>query len=206
MKQKSGFTIIELIIAIFILSIAVIGIFSAFSLMVILASDGADRLTASYLAQEGDEIVRNIRDTNWLAMDAETILNPAHYTTITWLDGLGADSNCAATGCKADYADMTLLPWENNINDFLSINSAGFYNYGDGALTKFKRKLKITPITDYVVKVTVEVSWTQKPTLFNLSGAVAGVCGEDNCIKVEETLYDWYNYTQAITEPPIIEE
>jgi prepilin-type N-terminal cleavage/methylation domain-containing protein len=56
MKLSKGFTLIELIISVFILSVAVVGIFNAFSIMIILTSDAADRLTATYLAQEGEEI------------------------------------------------------------------------------------------------------------------------------------------------------
>src|SRR3989338_7885463 len=94
-NMKNGFTIIELIISIFILSVAVVGIFSAFSMMAILTADVTDRLTATYLVQEGMEIIRNIRDTNWLNMDAGS-------PGATWLDGL---TSCSANsgGCEVDY-------------------------------------------------------------------------------------------------------
>src|SRR3989344_4749088 len=59
--KKTGFTIIELVISIFIITVAVVGVYSAFSLAVILSSDAANRLTAAYLGQEGQEIERNIR-------------------------------------------------------------------------------------------------------------------------------------------------
>jgi len=70
-----GFTIVEIIIAIFITSIVLMGIFSIFYVVTVLASDSSDRLTATYLAQEGMEIVRNIRDKNWLNMDDQGCAN-----------------------------------------------------------------------------------------------------------------------------------
>ena len=51
---SKGFTLIELIIAIFILSIGIVGIFGAYSAMIVAVSDTSERATATYLAQEGD--------------------------------------------------------------------------------------------------------------------------------------------------------
>jgi len=187
--MKTGFTIIELVITIFILSLAVVGIFNAFSIITILTSDSSDRLTATYLAQEGMEIVRNIRDQNWLNIDVGV---PAGAT---WLDGLDVCFN----GCRTDYSKNQLDPWANNETDYLKIDDGnGFYNLTNGTNTKFKRKIIIThpeddsgnPI-DYILKVVVEVSWNKKATILK-SGLEAGTC-EDNCIKAEETLYNWYN-------------
>lgn len=219
MKSSEGFTIIELVLSIFILSIAVVGIFNAFSIMTTLTSDSADRLTATYLAQEGMEIVRNIRDTNWLNMDFcyANPFSPSCRTAPTWTYGLTTIGACSAnTGCEADYTSMTgMLP---SFGDYLCINSAnGFYYYNSPCvapyITKFKRKITITPVTDvdgvtdtnmsdmphvHVIKVTVQVGWDEKSNILR-SGYNADYgtshCGSmDNCITAEGTLYDWYNY------------
>jgi hypothetical protein len=188
----TGFTIIELIISIFILSIALVGIFSAFSIVAVLTSDAVDRLTATYLAQEGMEIVRNIRDTNWLNMDAGT---PPYAT---WLDGL----DICDRGCQADYAASTMFPQPGS-GEYLKINSNGFYVYDSSNpnKTKFKRKITINCIpgndcgTDYAISVSVQVSWDEKANIINLYGLSVDNCVVgSNCIIVEETLYDWYNY------------
>ncbi|MGA2418049.1 MAG: prepilin-type N-terminal cleavage/methylation domain-containing protein [Candidatus Staskawiczbacteria bacterium] len=212
MKLSRGFTIIELIISIFILSVAVVGIFSAFSMVVILTSDAADRLTATYLAQEGMETARNIRDINWLNMDQ----NPG---TASWVDGLtagGINNGIDCTqGCEADYESTRMSPWVDT--DYLKIdssqNGSGFYNYTSGTDTKFKRKIIITCLpdkdctdtSDYIIKVVVQVSWNQKATILNpYNQAGTGVCPGSNCIASEETLYDWYNYlsSQPVVPPP----
>ncbi len=143
MHQK-GFTIIELMISIFILVIGIIGVYSAFSTMVILTSDISLKFTASYLAQEGLELVRNMRDTNWiLGRD--------------WNYGLVVCEN----GCEADYktAPGSLSPYGAN---YLSMDANGLYSYGLGDSTSFKRRINITLQEDSVLKVVVEILWDEK--------------------------------------------
>lgn len=194
--QTKGFTIIELVITIFILSFAVVGIFAAFSVMATLTYDATDRLTAAYLGQEGIEIVRNIRDTNWLGMDA--------LSGGSWTDGLTSSAvnnniNCdTSSPCQADYLS-TQMAYMGDV--YLRINSDGFYNYTDGTATKFKRDITITPLTDFgekadhIIKVTVKVSWDQKKTIFGDGHEASPTdCHPANCVKIIVTLYDWYNY------------
>ncbi len=195
--MKNGFTIIELIISIFVLSVAVVGVFSAFSMVTILTSDATDRLIATYLAQEGAEIVRNIRDTNWLNMDAVGCVSEAECP-VSWLYGL---DNCnTPSGCGADYNSNYL---DSSQSGYLCIDEdSGFYMYNavNCFITKFKRKITIIPIADvnnqlndHIRKVVVQVSWDKKATI--LGGEVlADQCQPSNCITTEVVLYDWYNY------------
>lgn len=193
-ENSKGFTIIEIIIAIVILSVAVIGIFSAFSIVVILTADTADRLTATYLAQEGMEIVTNIRDTNWLNMDVCAADPTSCGTSPTWVDGL----NCT-NGCGGDYKTAIPSAPFTGYTSYLKIDTNGFYSYQDGTDSKFKRKITITKVTDvddkddHIIKVKVEVSWDKKATMLN-SLISADTCNPSNCITTEETLYNWYNY------------
>ena len=212
-KNKKGFTIIELVISIFILSIAVIGIFNALSIITILTSDSADRLTATYLAQEGMEIARNIRDTNWLSMDTAAT-NSNVGQVYSWVDGLvssdyGADHDqvtCSdQSPCETDYVHGYML----NGTDYLYLNSSGFYGYdqNNATKTKFIRQIIITPVEDvdnnsttyHIIKVKVEVSWNKKATVLKNSAALATSCGANNCVTTEETLYNWYNTNISVT-------
>lgn len=197
-KSLTGFTIIELIITIFILSIAVIGVFGAFSIMVVLTSNISDRLTASYLAQEGIEIIRNIRDNNWLKMDE----NPGLFDLDDEIE------KCYGSGCEVDYKTLTFLgtnPVAMYSDNYLNIEknskedentqeNSFFYGYGSGKKTKFKRKIVVEPEYDtsgklYMMKVIVEVFWDEKPSLLNLNQTVGS-------IKIENTLYNWYNHNE----------
>jgi prepilin-type N-terminal cleavage/methylation domain-containing protein len=210
-KKEKGFTLIEIVISILILSVGIIGIFNAFSMVVILTSDVSNQLTGTYLAQEGMEIVRNIRDTNWLNMDARYSFGEDY--NYSWLKNI----DLCANGCEADYTTNTdgysvMLPWSgdgNYLNIDSSIDTNGFYSYKTGSRTKFKRKIIIKclpdyncndPINNYIMKVVVQVSWDKKATILNPETILAGAsdltdtsqCNPANCITIEETLYNWY--------------
>lgn len=148
-KNRAGFTIVELIITIFILSFSIFGVYNAFLTVIILTHEASDRFTAAYLAQEGLEIIRNMRDNNWISL-------------ANWRQGLG---NCQ-DGCEADYTTGTgipgekpLTPWTGGSSggNYLKINTGGFYNYNSGGDTKFKRKIIITILDVNIIKVSVSV-------------------------------------------------
>lgn len=175
--KNKGFTLIELIIAIFILAVAIIGVYNSFSTVVIFTDGASSRLTAAYLAQEGIEIVRNMRDNNWLNSGQG------------WKKGL---SSCS-TGCEADYKTGTLNDARGGLTSFgssgnyLNIKNNNFYSYDniDSTPTKFKRKITITtpdPLRP-VLKVSVLVTWKEKEE----EG-----CNYGYCIEAEEYLYNWY--------------
>ncbi len=164
-KFNTGFTLIEIMAAISVMAIGVLGVFSLVPMIVSTGAENTDRFTASQLALEGLEIVRNIRDSNWL----EQSTNPANL----WNEGL---TSCAS-GCEADYTalqsiDPTLTAY--GAGRYLKMDSQGFFNYASGADTKFKRKVTITSGTD-VLSISVAVEWSKKyPALV-----------------LEEKLYDW---------------
>lgn len=62
-----GFTLIEALVAVTILTIAVVGPLYTASRAIVAAQSARDQLTASYLAQEGIEYARAVRDDNFLA-------------------------------------------------------------------------------------------------------------------------------------------
>ena len=140
MSQLKGFTIIEVLIAVAVITIGVLGILGVIYQTTSYIALSSSRLVAIYLAQEGMEIVRNIRDTNWL-------------NNRSWDQGLN-------TGVwEADYNDSALTPFQEDRN--LRTNG-GFYNYDSGQGTKFKRKITTGLTSCGVVtclSVKSEVSW-----------------------------------------------
>lgn len=183
--MNKGFTIIEVAVSVFILTVAIIGVYSAFSIVVILALDNSDRFIAAYLAQEGIEIIRNIRDAKWVADNDD------------WKHGLDFENGCEADYTTDNSANM-IAPWAGNGNVLYTDDTDGFYSYTEsgGTETKFKRKIKITfmpdpSVPEDIMKVRVEVSWEKKATMLNPLQP-AGVCGESNCIILEEYMYNWY--------------
>lgn len=164
-NKKNGFTFIETIIAFFVITIGILGVFVVAQHPIFYTTHSISRLTAAYLAQEGIEIVRNLRDENWLKEDAN------------WYDGLV----CYTPPCEyqADYHNSSLDPYSGNL---LKFDSAEGYNYSSGADTKFTRKITIddTPMPEFLM-VSVLVQWEEK--------------GKSYEIPVQENLYDWWQQT-----------
>jgi len=204
MQKEKGFTLIEITIAIFILAIAVVGIFSAFFVVTIMTADSVDRLTATYLAQEGMEVVRNIRDQNWINMDVclfdlmNSICPQSPAPSLTWLENNLKNCSSTSSRCQVDYMGRALTQY----NDSYLYVKNGFYGYDNvgGIASKFKRKITIDKTEGLdcpscnAVKVKVEVSWNSKSSILNPGGGTAGDCGKYNCAIIEEILYNWYNY------------
>jgi len=110
LKQKNkntGFTLVETLIAISIFSVSIIAMMSILGRGISDANYAKKKLTASYLAQEGIEYVRNMRDNavlytgggNWTSFRNTPNINypvPSDFSGFTrevWLDknGLGSD-------------------------------------------------------------------------------------------------------------------
>ncbi len=65
-QKKHGFTIVELLITIFVLTIGILAVFVLVEQPLHFAVDSMNRLSADYFAQSGLEQVRNQRDVYWL--------------------------------------------------------------------------------------------------------------------------------------------
>ena len=162
-----SFTLLEVILAITVLTLAVGGSFVLVSQVIASISVVQSKLIASYLVQEGIEIVKNIRDTNWLKGNS-------------WDEGLDARD------WEVDYDDLSLTEclspcdYDHDYNlHFLKIPDQGFYNYDSGTTTIFKRKITILkePEEPDRLKVSVEVFWKEK--------------GKIHPVVAQEYLYNW---------------
>lgn len=65
--KTKGFTLLEVLVAVFVLTIGVLGAFTVVQNITFYSQMISSKLTATYLVQEGIELVRNRRDSNWLA-------------------------------------------------------------------------------------------------------------------------------------------
>ena len=130
LNDKRGFTLIEVTVAMFLVTVGVLGVFTVIQRTISFISISSSKLVASYLAQEGIETIRNIRDSNWLE-------------DVAWDNGL----TICSSGCEADYKTNTLQeetplrPYGAGV--YLNIDSDGFYSYSSGTITSLKRKIII---------------------------------------------------------------
>lgn len=155
--MKKGFTLLEVIVAIFIMIIGVVGVFVMVEKTASLSSVSSLRFQAALLAGEGIELVRNIRDSNWLEQHYKDPDSP----DIPWDRGL---TGCE-TGCEGDYNDTALSSY---LDRYLRLNS-GFYNYDSGENTRFKRKIIIQKPSPDILSVKVEVFWSDRGIPYSFS-------------------------------------
>ena len=169
--MRQSFTLIELVVSIFIILLTLGGVFSLLVQTIRATSDLPDQLIANYLAQEGIEIVRNIRDANWIEGQE-------------WDAGLtGCNSNCTgcdcSDGCAGSYYNMTLDGYPNVP---LHLDGNGYYAQTTiGEETPFKRRIVINPETDSdgndYLQVRVFVCWQRR--------------GKNYQTELDENLYNW---------------
>jgi len=154
---NKGFTIMEILVSIFILSIGLVGIYSLINQNIQVQYINKNDLIASQLAQEGIELVRNVRDKNWLIFDTDgNQLHPFYYYI--------ANSNGSQ---KTFIIDRTLnIADVDDINDtdaILKIDTNGFYNTNSGTNSIFIRLLETTlDSTSSSTNIACTVRWKEK--------------------------------------------
>ena len=135
--MKKGFTIVELLVVILIISIGITGSYALVGNIFASSSLMAQRLSAAYLAQEGIEIVRNIRDSNWVNGDS-------------WDDGLPFGD------FEADYTALSLS--DSYFGNKLKIDN-NIYNHTSGTDSIYDRKITISLNGDGSLNVAVIITW-----------------------------------------------
>jgi len=162
MNKKKGFTLVELLISISILSIAILASYTAVSNNLRSANFSQDQMVAYYLADEGIEYVRNVRDQNgiqnihslggggggvpWLTGIAQIASDPCYNKYCTVDSPLNAVSTCSggASSCPYLRYDAT----------------SGLYGYtGTWTLTQFQRSISITINSATEATLTSTVTW-----------------------------------------------
>ena len=176
MKNK-GFTLVETLVAITILLIAIAGPLTIAAKGLNGAFYARDQIIAYYLAQEGIEYVRNVRDTN--------SLNHLNWITGGLASGSGLN-NCINSYCRINVldqnpatsvsscvSDTTNNPLDSSLHcKALTIDSGpggDLYNYTGSTATQFTRDIIITNpdpsssgiinLNTHELQITSTVSW-----------------------------------------------
>lgn len=166
MKRLStgGFTLIETLVAITILSFAVAGPLYAASRAFVAAEISREQLVASYLAQEGIEYVRALRDQEYLTMYST---NPSVAWT-NFVSNIG--SVCASPSfCTLDPmltigygSGYALANCPSGVCGPLYLNSNVYRQQVGGTVTPFTRKIQVTPVTATDELVVSTVTWNSR--------------------------------------------
>lgn len=183
-KNPKGFTLIETLLAVLLLSIAIVGPLSITAKGMTTTLVAKDQFVAFYLAQDAIEQVRFIRDSACLA--AGTSPCPLG----TWLSSLSLCTNASGSAvCNIDSIQGTVCT-QGSANCAAVLNydsTTSYYGYTSGTPTvqKFIRSISIkndptgvtTPVDEAIVTVTV--TWSD----------LAGVTHQP--VTVRENIFRW---------------
>lgn len=154
----------EVVVVLFIVAVALVGILSLIVQSLNSQSYNKNNLIAYQLAQEGVELVRRLRDTNWLNDRA-------------WDNNLDSKSTY-----YMDYRDTTLKNSPGNQNDFiLRLDNKGYYVHDStGTLPSsgFSRQISIDNVSSRkYLRLNVVVTWREH--------------GRQYSYNLETLLYGW---------------
>jgi hypothetical protein len=158
----------EVIVAVAIIVTTLIAAIALVNFSVSTIVGGESTIIAVSLAQEGLEIIRSIRDNNWLLYKRKSDGSPDD-----WRNGLGL-GDPDPKEYRVQYDNLSLLLFSDT---FLKIDSDGFYQYDVGNNTPFKRKITIEHIGNNQIKSIIEVTWREKR--------------RSRSIRAEDRLYNW---------------
>lgn len=163
LKKNDGFSLMEVMVAIAVLLVGIVGLISLLNFIVVSGRVSADRLIAINLAQEGLEVVHNSRDrsadwASWISdgnYDAELgLLSPAPGAPYVWILKKNPSTY------KLNYDSST-----------------GFYGYTMGTVSNFSRKIIISTLSSTEKKITTQVTWSEH--------------GRAHTLSIEGRLRDW---------------
>ncbi len=163
-KTNKAFSILELIIAIFVIAVGLLAVYGVTQKILSETIVSVSRLEATYLAQEGLEIVRNIRDSNVISGNG-------------WNTGFDLCDPAQNYFCEVDYDGPVLISRNNDEDSTYLRFENSFYNYDSGDNTRFQRKIFIESVEDNKADILIEVIWEEK--------------GEEHNFLLNTSLYDW---------------
>lgn len=136
-----AFSFIEVMLSVAVLAVGIVGVIPLLATGMNATNASRDQEIAVLLAQEGVELIRNVRDNNWANGD----------------DSFKSFPSVGSTDCRIDYTynggNISCSGASNALNV-----SSDFYRHGSGTLTKFQRKILID-VTSSQATVTSEVTW-----------------------------------------------
>ena len=142
-RHDKGFTLVEALVALTILTVGLVPAFIQASNAVALSGSVRNSLIAAHLASEGAEIARSLRDADWAAG------RPFGQSL----------SGCDA-GCRVQWDSQAMLPLTGN-PPLLVDQTSGLYQYATGNESRFSRQIFVTTVSAQELKLDVRVSWNE---------------------------------------------
>lgn len=175
-KSSKGFTLVETLVAISIFTVSLLGIMSVLASSIANTNYAKRKMVASYLAQEGIEYIRNMRDTKVLYGSGDSIGR--------WNQFKSDFSSCSSKNDACGFKKP--LPFDVSVCSSLSdcklyINNGGYDTVPSVYDSGFIRKIWMEDVGNgqSEVKIFSKVEWTQ------------GSGGDS--VTFSENLFNWVN-------------
>ncbi len=150
-NHKKGSLMIEAMISISLLTIGLLGIFTLITRSIHTNKDIQNRVTATYLAAEGIEVMKNIIDSN-----VETAYQDVGSTT--W--NASIVGNFEVQFDSRLNVNLTKLTTASSTNYLKFNKNNGVYSYTGGYESPYFRTIKVEGITSDSVRIKSFVEWT----------------------------------------------
>lgn len=205
-KKNNGFTLLEMLLALSVISVGVMAAFTLSTANLNTVKANGQRVLAANLAREGIEVVRNIRDSNWLKIQANA---DCGGTLCTWDQNLDQGTSTIAY----DKTDLGLnIAAGETIEDcftdktcmILEKNDTGYHIYTDsGEETNMARVIILKAICqdsddtgelETSSDLTCSGVFEEKVGLQVTSQVFWRDFSKDHTIEVVEELYNWREY------------
>ena len=169
--NKNGFTLVETLVAIAILLLAVAAPLSLATKSLNSSALSKQQITASFLAQEAMEFIRNVRDENVLEGGANNWLKGSS-------GGIKIERECVDSKCQIDAFYKEIENCSGACSPLLYNSNTGLFNTRDGSVSPYTQAVEITQINNQEIAVKVTVSWK-------------GTNGADYKVIARENLTNW---------------
>lgn len=194
LKNNKGQSLVELIVAIAVIEIGIFSVWSLFLVNFNAEREAEMRIVGVNLAREGVEVIKNIRDSNWLKNNSNTLTVPEGKIW-PWDENLAAGDYAvnfdSAAPVSADYRQLYL-------------DDDGFYsNLEGGKKTPYSRKITLNNICcsdgdenlkcdSAVYSITDTFGICALRIGINIVSEVAWqISGNDRHVIVEDNIYNW---------------
>lgn len=200
-RSHSGITLVELVVAVGVLTFAIAGPMTLASSSLRATRDAENELIATHLAQEGIEIIHSVRDNNSAKDDDPSALEHEGWTK----EVVNIVSACGGEyGCVVDVTGRGPSNWQNSVfskctseascleqNRMYTHRTTGLYRQSGSTLpnphwapSPFRRTVRVVVVDPKrELRVISTVSYT------SISGVTRNV-------EVSTVLYNWFPYLE----------
>ena len=170
LQSQRGFTLVETLVAISILSLSIAATFTAAQSGIQNSTVAKDQTTAFYLAQEVMEYIKNVRDENalhsikfpdaprsWLHGIASVAGDPCHFGKVCKIDiPLKTVTNCGSAAITTNPPNLCPVIKQDPVTNLFGY----FSGWTD---TRFKIEIQLRNIvSDVEVEVVITISWVSR--------------------------------------------